>query len=185
MEYAINTTEVKFDVTVGGQGFVVDFSRMHPSYVAAHLRKAAQRFVNDSLTGMAGELPSVKADAARLAFAEIHSGLPMKVKERKAASPSQVDMARKIARDFATNELLEICKKNFPGKEKDWAVHPTVGKYFKTSEKGRVTFDMSEVDAYIERAKVRAKDARDFMALAQAQLDDAANLGDDLGDLDL
>lgn len=186
MAHTINTTEIRFDVKIGGQDFVVDFSKMHPGWVALHLRKAAQRFVNDGLTGLAGELPSVKAAEAGRLFGMIHSGEAPQAKERKAASVTRADPVRKLARDLATTELLATLKKNaghFGSDEKAWAVHPATAKYFKVSDKGRVTFIWDEVDSYIIRAKERENNPADFMAIAQAQIDEAGTIADDI-DLD-
>jgi hypothetical protein len=183
MEYMIKTTEAAFKVTVAGEEFVVDFARMHPTWIAAHLKKAAQRFVNDGLTGMSGELPSVKAAMARDMFGKIHSGEAMPAKERKAAAIAKPDMARKIARDLATTELLATFKsmaKQLGADEKAWAKHPAVAKYFKVSDKGRVTFDLGEVDQYIMRAVTREKNPTDFLAQAQAQIDAAESIADDV-----
>jgi len=181
--FAIETTDIKFKVTVAGEDFVVDFARMHPSWVAAHLKKAAQRFVNDGLTGMSGELPSVKAAMARNMFGKIHSGEEMPAKERKAAAIAKPDMARKIARDLATTELLAKFKSRAEAlgpDEKAWAKHPAVAKYFKVSDKGRISFDIGAVDDYIERAKTFEKDPSDFMAKAQAMLSEVDAIAEDV-----
>jgi hypothetical protein len=176
---AINTLEAKFKVTVAGEEFVVDFTRMHPSWVSAHLRKAAQRFVNDGLTGMTQELPSVKADAARKAFAAIHSGEAMPEKIRKAPSVSKIDLVRKLAREKATTFLTARLVKQLGKDMKVWAAQPKLAKLFTFTDKGNARFDLAAVDEWMDGFK----STRDFMAEAADELAiDADESGlDDLG----
>lgn len=186
----ITTPELRFPVTVAGQEFVVDFGLMHPTWIEAHLRKAAQRYVNDSLTGMAGELPSVKAEAARLMFAEIHNGEAKAEKQRKAASVSKADPVLALARDLATTDLVAMLNKNkhvFGADEKAWAKHTATEKYFKVSEKGRVTFNLAAMDEYIAKAVTRKNDPADFMAIARERVDSATTIAEnvDLADFGL
>lgn len=181
--HKINTPELRFPVTIAGQEFVVDFGLMHPTWVEVHLRKAAQRYVNDSLTAMAGELPSVKAAAAALAFGEIHSGEAKAEKPRKAASISKADPVTALARDLATTDLTAMLNKNkhvFGQDEKTWAAHSATAKYFKVSEKGRVTFNMAAMDEYIAKAVTRKNDPVDFVAIAQERVNSAETIADDV-----
>lgn len=163
----IETTELVFSTKIGGVEFVIDYSKMHPTVVADHLLKAAQRYVNDSLGSTKDELPSVRADMARLAFAEVHSGNPLPVKERKASVTSAADPVRKMARDLATTFLVTQFKAAMPGDEKVWAKNPKTEKFFRATEKGHVRFDLGAVDEWMKAYAAK----RDFVAEAKASLE--------------
>jgi hypothetical protein len=187
MMYNIQTTETAFVIKIDGKELTVDFSKMHASWITAHLRKAAQRYLNDKYSG---EDAAIKYEAIAADLHAMHSGAPMPEKERKASVASKADPVRKLARDLATTDLVATFKRNakaLGADEKAWALHETTAKYFRTTEKGSIRFDLDEVDNYIERAKVRAKEPKDFLADAKAQIDaaSAATENIDLSDLGL
>lgn len=174
--HTIETTETAFEIKINGEVLVVDLAKMHPTWVAAHLRKAAQRFLNDKYSGESGQ---TKLDAIRADLADMHKGEAMPERERKA-SVSTADPVRKMARDLATTFLKTSLEKAMGKDASTWAKNPKTAHLFKTTEKGNVRFDLAAVDAWMVTFAAKQdfmQSARDAMAEAEEQVD--------LGDLGL
>lgn len=169
----ISTTETVFDIKINGEELSVDFAKMDPTWIAAHLRKAAQRFLNDKYSGETGQ---TKLDMIKTDLHQMHSGQAMPERERKA-NVSTSDPVRKMARDLATSFLKTNLEKAMGKDYAKWADNPKTAHLFKMTEKGNVRFDLGAVDAWMESFK----DKQDFMQSARdalAEADDALDLGD-------
>ena len=164
--HTLQTPNVVFTTKIGGTLVEVDFSLMHPTWIEAHLRKAAQRFINDDLAGQFKDDDSGKLAAWRLAYAEMASGKEMPEKARRNAGTYRSDdPVRDLAHKNAKAALLAIFKtrtklvKIEDMCQKDEAV----AAYFKDK-----TWLDDKVQAYIEKQLAAGK--RDFMQEAKDTL---------------
>lgn len=171
----LETTEHLFTITINGQDLEVDFSRMHPTVIAAHLKKSAQRFLNDKYSGESGQ---TKLDLVRADLHLFHSGAPMPERERKA-SVSKADPVQALARDKAATFLATALTAKLGKDMSVWAKQPQLAKLFRFTEKGAARFDMAALDQWIADYK-----ARDFIAEAREELAQAT-AGMDFADLGL
>lgn len=163
--FDFQSTESQFEIKINGESLVVDFAKMHPTWIAAHLRKAAQRYLNDKYSG---EDAATKLDAIRMDLAEIHKGEPMLDKERKAPQAS-ADPVRKLAREMATTFLAASLTAALGKDMSVWAKQDKLKTLFRFTEKGHARFDLAAVDKWMESNKAK----RDYMAEAKAELDKA------------
>lgn len=173
----IECNETAFVIKINGQELTVDFSKMHPTWIDAHLRKAAQRFLNDKYSG---EDAATKLELITADLRDIHSGEAMPEKERKAASAVKADPVRKLARETCTAQLVSKFKANaatFGADEKAWIAHPKIGKFFRQTPKGGVRFDLAAVDKYMA-AEAARDGGTDYMADAKAAMDTASEAVD-------
>ena len=181
--FTIETTELRFPIKIDGQEFIVDYSTMHPTWVAAHLRKAAQRFLNDKYSGEDGP---TKRELIAADLKDIATGAPMPERERKAPSAAKADPVRKMARDLATTFLTARFRAAFKTDDMGvWAKNEKAAKYLRFTEKGSARFDLAKVDEWID-AFAKQEGGQDFMAQAQAALAESQALAEvDLDDLGL
>lgn len=163
--FDFQSTESQFEIKINGETLVVDFAKMHPTWIAAHLRKAAQRYLNDKYSG---EEAATKLDAIRMDLAEMHKGEAMPEKERKAPQ-SSADPVRKLARDMATTFLAASLTAALGKDMSVWAKQPQLAKLFRFTDKGTARFDLGAVDDWMAANKAK----RDYMAEAKAELDKA------------
>ncbi len=163
--HTINTTETTFTIKINGEELVVDFAKMHPTWIAAHLRKAAQRFLNDKYSG---EAAADKLAMIKLDLAEMHRGEAMPERERKAPTQS-ADPVRKLAREMATTFLAASLTAALGKDMSVWAKQPQLAKLFRFTDKGAARFDLGAVDDWMEANKAK----RDYMAEAKAEIDRA------------
>ena len=161
--HTLNVETVLFTTKINGEEVQVDFSKMHPSWVEAHLQKAAQRFLNDRYSGEKG---ATKLKAIRADLAVIHSGEPMPVRERQTRAPA--DPVEALAVKTAKGDLLAKMK-SMTGANKIADIlaanNPTVNKYF-TPEGVWIE---SAVIAFIEKQAANGK--RAYVEEARAILD--------------
>lgn len=174
--FTIKTPQTAFAIKIDGKELVVDFAKMDATWIAAHLKKAAQRFLNDKY---AGEDAATKFEAISADLHLMHSGAPMPERERKVSSATTADPVRKLAREMATTFLAASLAKKLGKDMSVWAKEPKLAKLFRFTEKGAARFDLGAVDDWMA-----GYTARDFMAEAKAELDKAGS-GIDLDDLGL
>lgn len=163
--FNFQSTESQFEIKINGETLVVNFAKMHPTWITAHLRKAAQRFLNDKYSG---EEAATKLDAIRMDLAEMHKGEPMPEKERKAPQ-SSTDPIRKLAREMATTFLAASLTAALGKDMSVWAKQDKLKGLFRFTDKGSARFDLTAVDQWMETNKAK----RDYMAEAKAELDKA------------
>lgn len=174
--YSINTQEVAFEIKINGQPLTVDFSKMDASWVTAHLKKAAQRFLNDKYSG---EEAAIKFECIAADLHEMHSGRVMPKVERRAAQ-SKADPVMKLARDKATTFLTAQLTAKLGKDMSVWAKNEKLAKLFTFTEKGNAKFDLAAVDQWIKEYTAK----RDFVQEAKDELAMATD-GVDLDDLGL
>lgn len=116
---------LKYSTKIGGQVFVADFTRMDVTWLDAMLTKAAQRLVNDTLSGL--EPGDKVAEAAKM-FGEINSGeaKPQRVTVKKTVDPVMA-LAMKNAKEWLKRHFIA---QGFGNKIAEWTGHEVVGKYF-------------------------------------------------------
>lgn len=163
--FDFQATESQFEIKINGETLIVDFAKMHPTWITAHLRKAAQRYLNDKYSG---EEAATKLDAIRMDLAEMHKGEPMPERERKAPQAS-ADPVRKLAREIATTFLAASLTAALGKDMSVWAKQPKLAALFRFTDKGYARFDLAAVDRWMETNKAK----RDYMAEAKAELDKA------------
>lgn len=166
----LNVENTRFETKINGETIIVDFAKMHPTWIEAHLQKAAQRFLNDKHSGEKGD---VKLELIRAELKDVHSGEPMPQKERKSPV-AKADPARKMARDMATTFLVSAFKSKFGGDSAHWATEPKIAHLFRTTEAGNVRFDLAAVDKWIDGYADKRnfmQEARDAIASAQESVD--------------
>jgi len=176
----IETTETRFTFGIRDSAgdwhtFEVDFTKLHPTWVAAHLKKAAQRYLNDKYSGEKG---NDKLELIRLDLADMHKGDPMPERERKVGV-AVADPVRKLARQIATTVLTDTFAKVFGKDSKAWAGEAKIAHLFKLTDAGNVRYDLAAVDAWMDGQAKAGK--RDYMAEAKAQLETPVKV--DLADL--
>lgn len=168
--FTIETTEIKFPIKIDGQEFIVDFSAMHPTWVTAHLRKAAQRYLNDKHAGVDGP---TKRDLVAADLKDMALGNPMPQKERKAPQAAKADPVRKMARDLATTFLTTRFRAAFKTDDMSvWAKNDKAAKYLRFTEKGSARFDLAKVDEWID-SFAEQDGGQDFMEQARSALADS------------
>jgi hypothetical protein len=186
--FNFQSTELQFTITIKdekgeGQPLIVDFAKMHPSWVAAHLRKAAQRYLNDKYSGEPAEL---KLSMIRADLHDMHQGTAMPERERKAPQANKADAVLRLARELATSVLTAKFRAAFKTDAMEtWAKNETAKKYLRFTDKGSARFDLAAVDAWI-KSYAALPNGRDFMAEAREALaTDESAMGAELDDLGL
>lgn len=181
--FNFNATESAFAIKINGEELTVDFARMHPTWITAHLRKAAQRYLNDKYSG---EEAAIKLDAIRMDLHAMHSGDVMPERERKAPQANKADAVLRLARELATSVLTAKFRAAFKTDAMDvWAKNDTAKKYLRFTDKGAARYDLTAVDAWIKTYAGLAN-GRDFMAEARDALATDENaMGAELDDLGL
>lgn len=172
----INTSEAVFesrmkDKNGDWQTITTDYRKMHPTYVAAYLRKAAQRFLNDAYSQ---EQPDNKYAMAIEENLLVHSGEAMPEKVRRGSGISTkhdpiTTLALKRAKDFLTNTFKE---KTDATKAVDFAADDRFAKFFKVKD-DRATWIDSAVIEWMEQDVVK-ENVKDFMKAAAKELDKAS-----------
>lgn len=173
----IQTTETKFEIKVNGEQLVVDFAKMHPTWVAHYLQKAAQRRLNDDMSGLS---PAEKLVETRKALAAIHAGEEYVPARRSGGGGVAKDPIKALALKNA-KAALSLVFKNATKENKvaDWAKHEKISPFFKETANG-FTWDDSTVEKFMTAQK--EKGAHDYMAEAKATLA-VSEIDDALGDL--
>ncbi len=170
----LESTQLVFQTKINGETVEVDFGKMHPTWIAAHLQKAAQRFLNDRYSGEKGaeKLAMVRAD-----LNEIHKGEPMPEVVRQSRAPA--DPVEALAIKNAKTALGAMFQ-TLTGKRKiaDFAAHEKAAPFFRETG-GTLAWDEAHVSAWMAKQAENGK--RDFRADAMATLNGVA----DLDDLDL
>lgn len=175
----LETTQAKFETKVNGETVMVDFTRMHPTWVAHFLLKAAQRRINDDLSGLD---PKEKLEETRRILEEIYKGEPMPEKARKASSKRSVDPVQALALKTAKG-VLSAQFEALTGMRKaaDQAEHEKVAPFF-TVKDGRAIWNDETVTAWIEKQATNGK--RDYMQEARESLEGASDAMEGI-DLDI
>ena len=151
----------QFETKIAGQTFVTDYAAMDNSYLVAFLRKAAQRFVNDTLSGLE---PSEKVAEAVKLYGSINAGDVMPV--RIAVSRTPKDPVEARAMKDAKAYLLGVWKAQFEVKAiKDIIAADPDGKVEAYFTDDNVWID-DKVKAFIEANKA----AYDFIGEAREAL---------------
>jgi hypothetical protein len=167
----LETTQLVFQTKINGETVEVDFGKMHPTWIAAHLQKAAQRFLNDRYSGEKGadKLAMVRAD-----LNEIHKGEPMPEVVRQSRAPADPVEALAVKNAKAA---LGAMFQTLTGKRKiaDFATHEKAAPFFRETG-GTLAWDEAHVAAWMAKQKESGK--RDFMAEAKATLDGVSDLDD-------
>tara|TARA_R110000868_G_scaffold307378_3_gene568863 strand:+ start:3121 stop:3651 length:531 start_codon:yes stop_codon:yes gene_type:complete len=164
----LNVITTTFATKVNGQELIVDFAKMHPTWINAYLRKATQRYLNDDMAGLE---PSVKLAATIDALKEIHSGNPMPEKTRRAAGTGKasdpvLDLALKNAK-LALSAMFKAATKLV--KMSDMvAASPKVAAYFTAKGETQVWRE-DVVIGWMETQTESGK--RDFMQEARDTLE--------------
>ena len=168
--------DVKGTMKVNGVELHFATERMHQSWIERALEYGVRQLVNDTYSGEKGQ---VKFELCRTMLADMMSGEPMPVKERKSPVARGTDAVRTLARDKATSFLVAGLTKKFGKDMAIWAKQPALQKLFRFTEKGNARFDLAAVDEWMEGA---IKAQRDFMQEAREELESADDLGlEDLG----
>lgn len=172
--HTLKVEQVVYTTKMDGQEITIDFSKMHHSWLEAHLKKAAQRFLNDTYSGL---MPSEKLAQARKDLAVIHSGEAMPEKARRSGGGGG-DPIKALALKNAKTDLMAIFKKRTKlAKIADiiGAGDDAVNKYFSADG----TWRDEQVVAFIDKQKDAGK--RDYVAEARDLLaDDESNDDDDI-----
>ena len=154
MSIDMSMTEATYTVKCDGTPLVINLEKMHPSYVAAIMRKGIQRYFNDELNQLK---PAVKLDAYRIELRKAHSGeaLPEKVRKERGTASTIDPIAKRALTEakldlgirFSTALGLDLTKAH---NAEEWVKEPRAAKYFKLIVKRHVWVD-SEVTAFIAR----------------------------------
>lgn len=169
-------TELKLTQGNGDRvALAIDFGKMHESWVRRCMEYGARRLVNDTYSGEKGD---VKVHLCKAMLDDMHNGLPMPEKERKASGVSKADPVRKLARDKASTFLTQSLAKKLGKDMAIWAKEPKLAKLFTFTEKGNAKFDLGAIDEWIKGYTARdfVQEAKDELAQAQSDID-----FDDLG----
>ena len=171
--FTINTTATKFVVKCKGHELEIDFAKMHPSWVEHFLMKAAQRRINDDLSGYEA---NEKLAEYRHILTKVHSGEPLeKAKRATGGVRASGDPVKDLAFRNAKQDLLAKFKAATGlGKIADMiAASAVIAGAF--TEKG--AWREESVQGYI--AKQLADGGIDYVANATATLATSAGGDDD------
>jgi len=167
----LETTQLVFQTKINGEIVEVDFGKMHPTWVAAHLQKAAQRFLNDRYSGEKG---ATKLEMVRADLNEIHKGEPMPevVRQSRPTTNPIEALATKNAK-AALGAMFE--RAGFGKRHADWMNHEKAAQFFREAN-GAIAWDESKVAAWMGKQAEAGK--RNFLAEAEATLEGVAELDD-------
>lgn len=152
--HTLNVLETKFSTKIDGEVLIFDYALMHPTWINAFLRKAAQRLVNDTYSGEKEN----KLALARLMIKDIHSGEPM-TEKAKGELKRVENPAEALAIKNAKIALMVRFENAMPEVKKmaEYAKHAKIAPYFKITDKGAVWIE-SQVQAWIATQLVAGKD---------------------------